>query len=46
MNDKEAMGNGNVIGDVHGRKLMPQLINNTHETGEWPSHFIEVTMKP
>jgi hypothetical protein len=27
-----------------GLKLMTKLINNIHETGEWPKYLIEVTM--
>jgi hypothetical protein len=49
MRDKKATGDYDVPGDVlkllgDGLKLITQLINSIYVTGEWPRHFIEVTM--
>jgi hypothetical protein len=50
MRDKKATGDDNVPGDVlkllgkDGLRLMTQLINSIHVTGERPRDFIEVTM--
>jgi hypothetical protein len=48
--DKKARGDDDVPGDVlkllgeNGLKVITQLINSIHVTGEWPRDFIEVTM--
>jgi hypothetical protein len=48
--DKKATRDDDIPGSVlrlldeNGLKKMTQLINNTHETGEWPKDFLEVTM--
>jgi hypothetical protein len=40
--DKKSAGDDDVPADVlkawreNGLKIMPQVINNIHETGEWP----------
>jgi hypothetical protein len=50
MRDKNATGDDDVpvealkvLGD-DGLNLLPQLINNVYESGEWPKDFTEVTM--
>jgi hypothetical protein len=50
MRDEKATGDDDVPGDVlkllgeDDLRIMTQLMNNIHETGEWPKDFTEVTM--
>jgi sorting nexin-29 len=50
MTDKKATGDDDVPGDVlkllgeDGLRLMTQMINSMHVTGEWSRYFIEVTL--
>lgn len=47
MRDNEATGDYGVPGDVLGEesfRLTTKLINNIHETGEWPMHITEFAM--
>jgi hypothetical protein len=50
MRHTKATGDDDVPGDVlkllgeGGLKIMTKLINTTHETGEWPKDFTEVTV--
>jgi len=52
MKDKKPTGEEDAPGDVlkvlveEGLRLMTQLINNIHETWEWPMDFNEVTIIP
>ena len=50
MRDKKATGDDDVPEDMpkrvgeDGLRIMTQLINNIHETGEWPKDFTEVAV--
>jgi hypothetical protein len=50
MRDKKATGDDDVPVEAlklrgdDGLNILPQLINNIYESGEWPKDFAEVTM--